>query len=69
VRHSYERDRAWRHRLVGRSRRLQRLELAPCGAVEDVPATGAQLFADRIGRFEVAIAPAFDAVGQELLCF
>jgi hypothetical protein len=38
------------------------VELAPGGAVENVPPTRAQLVADRIGRLEVAIAAALDAL-------
>jgi len=66
VHDGYQRDSSRRHRLVRRRRRLQRLELAPRGAVQDVPPTGAQLFTDRIARFEVAIAPALDAFSQKL---
>jgi hypothetical protein len=62
VRNGYERNGPRRYRLVCRSRRLQRLELAPCWAVEDVPPADAQLFSDRIGRFEVALAAALDAL-------
>jgi hypothetical protein len=66
VRHRYERDGPWRHRLIGRRRSLKCLEVAPLCAVQHVPPTGAQLFADGIGRFEVALAPALDALGQQL---
>jgi len=69
MRNGYERDGPRRRRLLCRRRRLQRLELASGWAVENVPAAGAQLFADRIGRFEVALAPPLDAFGQELFCF
>jgi hypothetical protein len=71
VRHGYERDGTRRYRFgcQRRRRRLQRLELAPRGAVEDVPPSGAQLFADRIGRFEVALAPAFNACSEEPFSF
>jgi len=57
-----------RHRLIRSRRGRQRLQLASGGAVNDVPAAGAQSFADRIGRLEVAIAPPLDALSQELLC-
>ena len=66
VRDGYERHGARRCGLILSRRRLQRLELAPRGAVQDVPPTGAQLFTDRIARFEVAIAPALDAFSQKL---
>jgi hypothetical protein len=69
VRNGYERDGPRRHRLVCRRRRLQRLELAPGWAVEYVPAAGAQLFADGIGSFKVALAAALDAFSQQLFCF
>jgi hypothetical protein len=66
VHDGYQRDSSGRHRLVRRRRSLQRLELALCGAVENIPTTGPQLFADRIGRLKVAIAPALDAFSQKL---
>jgi hypothetical protein len=66
VHDGYQRDSSRRHRLVSRRRRRQCLELAPRGAVENVPPTRAQLRADRIGRLEVAIAPALDAFSQKL---
>jgi hypothetical protein len=43
------------------------MQLAPGRAVHDLPATGAQLFADCIGRLERAAQPALDAFSQQLL--
>ncbi len=42
------------------------MELAPRGAVENIPPAGTQLVADRIGRLEVAIKSALDAFSQKL---
>jgi len=58
-----------RDRFVAGRRCFQRRKLATRRAVEDVPSAGTQPLANRIGRLEVAIAPAFDAFGQELFCF
>ena len=65
VRNSYERDGARRHGLACRRRRLQSLELAACGAVEDIPAAGAQPFAYLVGGLEVASQPALYTLGQK----
>jgi hypothetical protein len=67
MRDRYQRDRARRRRLVLLGRGLQRLELASRGGVEDVPPAGAELIAYRIGRLEVALAPALDAISQQLV--
>jgi hypothetical protein len=62
VRDRDERHGAGRRRLILGRRRLERLQLAACGAVENVPSPGSQLFADGIRGVEVAFAPALDAL-------
>jgi hypothetical protein len=62
----YQRDGPRRHRFVPRRRSFQRLELAPGGAVENVPPARAQLVADRVSRLEFAIAAELDAFSQQL---
>jgi hypothetical protein len=60
-------DLAWdRFRLVARLR-LQRLQLASRGAVDDVPSTGAQLVANCVGLFEIALPAALDALVEKTL--
>jgi hypothetical protein len=66
MRDGYERDGSRRYRLVCGHRRLQRLELAPLCAVEDVPPSGAQPLADRVGGLKVLLAPTLNAFGQKL---
>ena len=61
-----KRDRPRCHRLLTQRRGFQCLEIAAGGAVDNLPPTGAQLLADRIGRLEVAIAPALYAFSQQL---
>ena len=55
------------HGLRRRRRRLERLKLTACGAVEHIPPAGAQPLADLVGGLEVALAPALDALSQQLL--
>ena len=54
------------HGLGLRGRRLQSLELATGRAIEHFPAAGAEPLADLVGRLEVTLTPALDALGQEL---
>ncbi len=50
-------------------RRLQRLELAPIRAVDDVPPAFAQAVANGVGSDEVLVAPELDPLGQQPLSF
>jgi hypothetical protein len=43
------------------------VELAPTRAVHDVPTTGVQPLADRVGPFEVLLPPELDALGEQPL--
>jgi hypothetical protein len=47
--------------------RLQGLELASFGAVDDIPSAGAQLFTEGVGGDEVALPPEQDALREESL--
>jgi hypothetical protein len=49
--------------------RLQRLELAPGGAVNDIPPARAQPPPDGVGRFEILVSPELDALSEQLLRF
>jgi hypothetical protein len=49
--------------------RLDRLQLAAAGAVQDVPAALTQPLADRVGGGEVAETPALDALVEQSLSF
>jgi hypothetical protein len=62
VRDCDERDGARRHWLVAWRRSFHRLQLAARGAVENVPAAGAKLLADAVGRLKIVLAPALDAL-------
>jgi hypothetical protein len=55
-----------RFRLVARLG-LQRLQLASRGTVDDVPPTGAQLVANCVGLFEIALPAAPDALVEKTL--
>jgi hypothetical protein len=46
---------------------MQRVQLTAGGAVEHLPTARPQALADGVGHFEVALAPALDALGQKLL--
>jgi hypothetical protein len=61
MRDGYQRDSTRRHRLVSHGRRFQSLQLAPRGAVENIPTARAKLFPDRVGCVKVPFAPALDA--------
>jgi hypothetical protein len=50
-------------------RRFDGLELAAAGAVDDVPAAGFELFANRIGLGKLALAAKLDAALEKLLSF
>jgi hypothetical protein len=58
----------YRSRRLAR-RRFQRLELAPTGAVHDVPPARAQPLANGVCRFEVLLPAELDALGEQPLCF
>jgi hypothetical protein len=45
------------------------VQLAAGGAVEHIPTADAEARTDVVGRLEVAVAPAFDALRQQLLGF
>jgi hypothetical protein len=47
-------------------RRLQRLELAPLSAVDNLPSACAQPLADGVGGFEVLVSPELEALGEQL---
>ncbi len=66
---SQQRDRTGLGLLAGLSWSLERLQLAAVGAVEDLPPTRAQLFADCIRGREGFIAPKPDPLGDQLLGF
>ncbi|MDQ6720419.1 MAG: hypothetical protein M3003_06455 [Candidatus Dormibacteraeota bacterium] len=67
MRDSNERNGAGSDGLLGRRRSLQSLQLAAFCTVEHVPSAIAQAPADLVGRLEVALAPALDTLGQQLL--
>jgi hypothetical protein len=62
-----QRDRALDRRRLVAARRLQSLELASFGAVDDVPPTGPQLFTEGVGGGKVALPPAQNALGEQSL--
>jgi hypothetical protein len=62
-------DRAGFRCLGGARGRLERLQLAPFGAVHDVPPARAQSLAEGIGANEVLVPPALDALGEQLVGF
>jgi hypothetical protein len=49
--------------------RRQRLQLAARGTVEHIPTSQAKALAQRVGRFEVPLAPSLGALGQQPLGF
>jgi hypothetical protein len=62
-----QRDRARdRRRLLAR-RRLQRLQLAAIAVVDNLPSARAELLAESVGRCEVTLSPALDALGEQPL--
>jgi hypothetical protein len=67
VRDGQQCDRPRCHRLGGLGRRMQRVQLTAGGAVEHIPTARPQALTDVVGRLEVALAPALDALGQQLL--
>jgi hypothetical protein len=48
---------------------MKRVQLAAGGTVEHIPPAGAEALTKVVGRLEVAVAPAFDALCQQLLGF
>ncbi len=64
-----QRDGAGNRLGGGLSRSSERLQLAAVGAVEDLPPTRAQFFADCIRGREIELAPKPDPFGDQLLGF
>src|SRR5258708_277863 len=60
-------DGASRGRRRSAGRRLQRLELAALGAVDDFPSARTQPFADGVGRFEVLVSAEPHALDEQLV--
>jgi len=46
-------------------RGFDRLQLAPRGAVDDIPSAGTEPIADGVGGFEVPFPPALRALGNK----
>jgi hypothetical protein len=67
--HREQRDRAGSGSRTGQGRRANSLQLAAGRAVDDVPPAFAQARPEGIGSDKVALAPAFDAFGQEAFSF
>jgi hypothetical protein len=67
VRDGQEADRTGSCGAGGPDRGFQCLEVAARGAVEDIPPARAEPLANFVGGLEVMLAPALDALGQQLL--
>jgi hypothetical protein len=62
-------DRSRDRRLVGWGRGAQSTKLTARGAVEHLPPARPQALTEVVGRLEVALEPALDALGQQLFGF